>query len=739
MADYKIDLGIQLNQGDLSKIKTTLNNFQNQKKINLEIDKRKIDSQLNSIRKQIRNLGNIKVDLGGNGNIASSLNISSQQGQQIGRNIGKQINQGISQGLNNGANKLDAFKRSLQSIGMGQDEIDAVANRIKNLGVEIDTLDQKRSHIVGSGKKGKSKDILSVDISGVDKIGNAVKLTEQYDIATGKLIKSIDRVSTVQQRAGASTNTFAKQQKRAVSDLTSQINQLNRSAIDQNANRPIKDSSHLKSLESKYQEIIAAIQRMGNASSDTFEDERNNVRTLIAEYKSLKSEYKNAENVSMDFKGADFESGLKMAKNRLREFKAEAKGFPQIEQTVEELDRAIEGVGDKSSLDKFNDQLKVAKSELKAVKAEVSSNNDNLVQKIRIDIETEKFDNQMSQIKDKFNKLSDVDGSLDGLRASIKQVENAYEEMHKAAYPEDGVVDNERLIRAQREYAAAVAKTNNELKIQAREQSAANAKERLSESVASLEYDMLNWLKKNSKATKEYKAQIDALIDSLHKLDAADNLDQATVNGARAKFKNWTKDAEYKGLTGLNFLDSMKSKIKEYSVYFGAAEMFMYAEQGLREMFNTVKEIDTAMTGLYRVTDLTSAEYDSLFNEMISSAKEYGATLNDIINATTDWVRAGFDANTSLGLAEVTTMYQHISDLDYDTAAENLITAYNGFKDELNGAFSGDTVSAVGYIADILNELDNNYAATSAGIGEALTRSASALDLAGNSIQETAG
>lgn len=33
----------------------------------------------------------------------------------------------------------------------------------------------------------------------------------------------------------------------------------------------------------------------------------------------------------------------------------------------------------------------------------------------------------------------------------------------------------------------------------------------------------------------------------------------------------------------------------------------------------------------------------------------------------------------------------------------------------------------------------NNYAATSAGIGEALTRSASALDLAGNSIQETAG
>lgn len=33
----------------------------------------------------------------------------------------------------------------------------------------------------------------------------------------------------------------------------------------------------------------------------------------------------------------------------------------------------------------------------------------------------------------------------------------------------------------------------------------------------------------------------------------------------------------------------------------------------------------------------------------------------------------------------------------------------------------------------------NNFAVTSAGLGEALTRSASALDLAGNTIQETAG
>ena len=186
----------------------------------------------------------------------------------------------------------------------------------------------------------------------------------------------------------------------------------------------------------------------------------------------------------------------------------------------------------------------------------------------------------------------------------------------------------------------------------------------------------------------------------------AEGVDRVTLNGLIRQFKLADKEAEKLGLKTLSLGDRIKSKFKEYAGYFSVAEVFMYAEQALREMFNTVKEIDTAMTGLYRVTDLTSAEYDTLFNNMISSAKEYGATLNDIINATTDWVRAGFDANTALGLAEVTTMYQHISDLDYDTAAENLITAYNGFKDELNGAFDGDQVAAVNYIADIFNELD---------------------------------
>ena len=610
----------------------------------------------------------------------------------------------------------------------------------------------------------------------------------------------------------AQTDAFVKQQKKSVADLTNTINQLNRAATDKNAARPIKLSSHLTSLANKYDEITAAIQRMESASSDTFVDEQNNVRRLISEFKSLVSEYRNADNVSTKMKGTDLTSGVNIALNDFKKFKSDAKDYPQLVGTINKLRNALNEVGDASSLNKFNDQLRIARSELAKIKSETTAANrsekvginvSGLESKIadlqRISPQIDKFEteidgakvsvqsllNDLKQINtqgdfsvvnsrfkafvdsakaagiavtetaQKAKSINDIkikisDTGFDGFKQEVLRVHNAVEEL-ECVYPDleaslkrldtamedvysaDQAGDVKRLVAANEEYEASLKQVYSQLKLYQQTEQKAYKAEMLKQKKSALSSEMETWLKENTRAARDFGDEIRRLQSSLN------GLDDKGVKLVAQQFKGITKQAQAMGKTGLTAFDKLKTKAKEYMTYLSAAEMFMYAEQALRSMFEQVKLIDSAMTGLYRVTDLTAAEYNSLFNDMISSAKEYGATLTDVINATTDWVRAGFNANTSLGLAEVTTMYQHISDLDYDTAAENLITAYNGFKDELNGAFDGDTVGAVNYIADILNELDNNYAATSAGIGEALTRSASALDLAGNSIQETAG
>lgn len=304
----------------------------------------------------------------------SNIGIDANSGVKAGQEYGKQFTQGVSQKIKDNISILNKFKESLTNIGMGSEEIDIVANRIKNLVLNIESLNQ--THTVG-----KNSDMLFVNVSGIDEYGQAIKLTQQYNFATGELIKTIDNVSTIQLKAGASVNNFAKQQSQAVNSLLNQINQINRAANDQNASRPITDSSHLNTLSNAYNDIISGIERMKNVSSDTFVEEQNNVKTLISNYKSLVSEFRNAENVATQMKSVDISSGIAQAQERLGKLKANASGFEQMTQTIRELDVAIEGVGDKSSLDNFLNQLKVAESQLGRVKAETKAiTQDNKIQ-----------------------------------------------------------------------------------------------------------------------------------------------------------------------------------------------------------------------------------------------------------------------------------------------------------------------------------------------------------------------
>lgn len=196
--------------------------------------------------------------------------------------------------------------------------------------------------------------------------------------------------------------------------------------------------------------------------------------------------------------------------------------------------------------------------------------------------------------------------------------------------------------------------------------------------------------------------------------------------------------AKVNGKTGDTFLSGLGKTAKSMLSFASIGSVLYGVSDAFRMMYQNVLEVDTAMTELKRVTDLSGLQYDNLYSKLTVSAKEYGVQLTDLISATADWSRAGFEADVAAGLAEVTSVYQHIADLDYGEASENLLTAYKGFEKQLTQDFNGNAVEAVSYVADVFNELDNNYSVTAAGVGAALKRSASALQVAGNTFQESA-
>lgn len=311
----------------------------------------------------------------------------------------------------------------------------------------------------------------------------------------------------------------------------------------------------------------------------------------------------------------------------------------------------------------------------------------------------EQLTTRIDKIANKTPELTKAYEQLKNLRSELGNV--------SAKYQQTGNIDE--LLNFQNKYNEALTATQNGLKANASMQQRVSREiknqtdlKKLESSKKTFDLQIQSWLKNNSAAAIDFGDQLENIRARIQQCN-----DSASLNNLKSEFQQVKLEAQTADKATMTFGDRLKNQFRQYASYIGIAGVFMQGSQAVRMMAQNVLEVDTAMTGLYRVTDLTSAQYDKLYSDMIASSKEYGATLTDTINATADWVRAGYDADTSLQLADITAMYQHISDLDYAEASKNLLTAYNGFKDTFNQDFGeGNVVASVNHIADAFNELD---------------------------------
>lgn len=404
MAEIDNDFQIELFGGlDISKSKSKINaDIETLKKQIKELEiSAKIDANVSkNLEKQLNNLsiklsdvkvepkalikmvGEINNALRGiqipNINIGNgSNNIAKQAGQQVGQ----QFQTGVSQGLGNSSKVLEDFKKSLGNVGMGSKEIDTIATRIQNLGVQIETVSS-------SVNKHKDDKKLSVNISGTDKFGQAIKLTEQYNIVTGDLIKTIDRVATTQQKAGTSTDTFIEKQKKAVSQAQIALNSAQSGYQDKNASKPIKSNEHITALEQQYSVVKTAINNLGGASKSTFTDMQNEVDKQIAKLQDMVSVFRNAETVATSLRSKDigtvkeqYSSKLDVLVGKMKSSGVYTDGFKS---GADNLKNVLSNAVDASGLVAFLNGLDKLDAGFKRAKA--SADEFNKAQKVKINV-----------------------------------------------------------------------------------------------------------------------------------------------------------------------------------------------------------------------------------------------------------------------------------------------------------------------------------------------------------------
>lgn len=359
---------------------------------------------------------------------------------------------------------------------------------------------------------------------------------------------------------------------------------------------------------------------------------------------------------------------------------------------------------------------------LQELNAKMQDTRNNLANSINVQMNNGKFKSEISDISVQISKLSGEYANINSLSAELN---NNLRAMENSRTPE-------QLTTAYQNYENTLKRIKNELKEVANQDKIANNATTLQQQKNNLSLGMDVWLKKNSAAAKEFGTRIQELQAELK------NCDATRLNGIKTEFQAITKEATIAGKSTLSFSDKLSAQIKRLSAYFSATMLFMESARAIRAMYDNVLDVDTAMTELYRVTDLTDSQYDKLYEDMISGAKAYASTLDTIINSTAEWVRLGFDADTAEQLAEISTMYQNVTDLDESTANENLVTAYKGFEKQLLELSNNDSAAAIEMITDIYDKLGNEFAESAADVGDGLSKSASVLSQGGASIQEAA-
>lgn len=237
------------------------------------------------------------------------------------------------------------------------------------------------------------------------------------------------------------------------------------------------------------------------------------------------------------------------------------------------------------------------------------------------------------------------------------------------------------------------------------------------------------WKQKHSAITKQAQADTQVYIDTLRNLNV--QMTKMEFEQISRGFKE--TEISMRGLNklGASLKDQFSQAAQSFTQWLSVSSGVMALVYQLQKIPKEVIKVNSAMVELNKVSDASDSEIKEYFNKAANSAKKYGSAVSDIINVTADWSRLGYNLPDSKKLAEVATLYKNVGDgIDIDTANESLVSTLQGFK--LNADESM-------HIVDAFNEVGNNFAIGSDGIGEALKRSASSMYAAGNTLEETIG
>lgn len=177
---------------------------------------------------------------------------------------------------------------------------------------------------------------------------------------------------------------------------------------------------------------------------------------------------------------------------------------------------------------------------------------------------------------------------------------------------------------------------------------------------------------------------------------------------------------------------SWSKAFQSFTTYMTVSSVFYQIIHVIQDMITEVTELDSALVELQKVTTLTGDSLQKFTQDAYDAARNVAKTGTEMINAATEFAKAGFDEDMSLQLGEIALMYTNIADEAVSAAesSEFIIAQLKAFNLEAEDAM---------HVIDAVNEVANKFAVSSADIANNIGNASAVMANAGNTLEETIG
>lgn len=363
--------------------------------------------------------------------------------------------------------------------------------------------------------------------------------------------------------------------------------------------------------------------------------------------------------------------------------------------------------------------LRVAKTEYQTFNAEISKGTHaSSLEAMKNTLQS--MPNDLALLEARFNAIK----MSENVKVQIEQLRSDLESINSISEPTAKIAKYNEMV-------STLQNLQKQYQLTSQEQKNLNADTQAMQGASILTNRIVAWMGENGNAAAQYDTELKQIIIDLQNCNNKTDLTKLSQQFRQIQTQVKATDTTSQGFFG-NLKTSLKDALTNMLKYQLAYKIIQETIQALKAMVNVVCELDAALTEFNKVADLSTEQLSDFADKAYEAADKIGRTGTDMIEAATEFKRAGYDLEQSLNMGNAALVMTNVADgIDQTSdAAGTLISVLKGFN-----ISDSDIMS----IVDKMNSVSNQSPVGFDNLADGLERVSGTMNQAGNSIDETIG